>query len=376
MVTEGSLRDATSSGQDYPADVSHDQVGSLCPRRLRRRFGGRPSGPSGPSGIRRRRERRRRAAPRGPGGRGPHRKRERRHDQRRPSLELRRARRRGNPPRQARQRRLALGHGGDGLDGRHGSCGRRRGPPGSRLNVGDISRRRGGRARPHRSHRAGRDVDLGFYLRDTEGDEEVQSDRFVSLARSGRGRNHGRTYSFDVARNWALMRSILENPDVAVQYVLVTPSLRRLLLRHARATGADSGLIQRFGEVSARRGGSASHRSHFHVRIFCSNGDRPRCVNAPPFHPWVFTTASQVEKATREYREFRPPRRARSRRSRRRGRMRRRGMMQRSMMRSSGMSMANRSMANRSMASRSMANRSMTSRSMASRAAMDSATSP
>jgi|GEM_PF-949746 len=248
--------------------------------------------------------------------------------------------------------------------------------PGSRLNVGDISRQGGGRTRPHRSHRAGRDVDLGFYLRDTERDEEVQSDRFVSLTRSGRGRNRGHSYSFDVIRNWALMRSLLENPGVAVQYVLVTPSLRRILLRHARETGADSELIQRFGEVSARRSGSASHRSHFHVRIYCSNGDRPRCVNAPPFHPWVFTTAAQVEKATREYREFRPPRRARSRRSRRRGRMRRRGMMRRSMAMGSTRSMASRSMTSRTMASRSMASQTRASRTMDGRAPMGDATSP
>jgi penicillin-insensitive murein endopeptidase len=33
--------------------------------------------------------------------------------------------------------------------------------PGARLTVGDLSRRSGGRLRPHRSHRRGLDVDLG-----------------------------------------------------------------------------------------------------------------------------------------------------------------------------------------------------------------------
>ncbi|MCB9621824.1 MAG: penicillin-insensitive murein endopeptidase [Sandaracinus sp.] len=37
---------------------------------------------------------------------------------------------------------------------------------GAVLSVGDLSRERGGRLRPHRSHRVGRDADLGFYLRD------------------------------------------------------------------------------------------------------------------------------------------------------------------------------------------------------------------
>jgi penicillin-insensitive murein endopeptidase len=189
---------------------------------------------------------------------------------------------------------------------------------GSRLTVGDISRRHGGRTHPHSSHRAGRDVDIGFYLRDGETGERAVVERFINLNRAGRGHDqHGRRYRFDVERNWALMAAILNNERVDVQFVLVNAFIRRMLLTHARTAGVDPALLERFEEVSASRSGSASHTSHFHVRIYCSTDDRPRCIDAPPYHPWVFTYEDEVEKRLTEWREHTPPRLRTRRRARR-----------------------------------------------------------
>lgn len=215
--------------------------------------------------------------------------------------------------------------------------------PGSRLTVGDLSRPHGGRAHPHRSHRAGRDVDIGFYVKDAESGDEVIVDRFINMSGSGRGRDQrGRQYRFDIVRNWALMASILADTRVDVQFVLINPSIRRTLIRHARESGVGADLLRRFSDVSARRSGSASHRSHFHVRIYCPIDDRPQCIDAPPFHPWIFTSEEEIQKRIVEWREYSPPRRARPRRRRRgRSRMRRARMgrraMQSSMMRRSSM---------------------------------------
>jgi len=212
--------------------------------------------------------------------------------------------------------------------------------PGSRLTVGDLSRRHGGRAHPHRSHRAGRDVDIGFYVTDLESGDEIVVDRFINMSRGGRGRDQrGRQYRFDVERNWALMASILEDDRIDVQFVLINPAIRRALIRHARSEGVDAELRERFSIVSARRSGSASHRSHFHVRIYCPVDDRPRCVDAPPYHPFVFTSEEETQKRLAEWREFTPPRRAapRRRRARRRGRMQRHAMRSRMTMMQRGM---------------------------------------
>ncbi len=198
--------------------------------------------------------------------------------------------------------------------------------PGSRLTVGDLSRRHGGRAHPHASHRAGRDVDLGFYLKDAETHERVVVDRFINLTRAGHGRDqHGHHYEFDHGRNWRLVASIIEDERIDVQFILVNGFVRRMLIRYARHAGVDEALLERFMELSASRSGSASHTSHFHVRIYCPMDDRPRCIDAPPFHPWVFTTDEEVEKRLTEWREHTPPR-ARRRSRRRRARTRRHAM--------------------------------------------------
>lgn len=157
--------------------------------------------------------------------------------------------------------------------------------PGARLSVGDLSAERGGRLSPHRSHRSGRDADVGFYLRDEEG-RSVVLPRFVNIGRRGTGRMHGQVYRFDVARNWDLLVALTSDAVARVQYVLITPYLRRLLLDEGRRRGAPAEVMERVELVTHPHSGSASHRSHFHVRIYCPVDDRPECRDEPPLHPW------------------------------------------------------------------------------------------
>lgn len=157
--------------------------------------------------------------------------------------------------------------------------------PGPKLIVGDLSRARGGRLHPHRSHRSGRDVDLGFYLVDEEG-HSVQAARFVNLRRNGCGRIGEQRYCFDAARNWALVAAAVMDPVARVQYVLVAPDIRRRLLAEGERIGAPAELRERVSTVTAPHSGSHAHRSHFHVRIYCSVGDRPECIDEPPYYDW------------------------------------------------------------------------------------------
>ena len=71
-----------------------------------------------------------------------------------------------------------------------------------------------------------------------------------------------------------------------MQYVLVAQDLRRRLLAEGERRGADAALMERVSLATAPHSGSASHRSHFHVRIYCPVDDRPECSDEPPYHAW------------------------------------------------------------------------------------------
>ncbi len=156
--------------------------------------------------------------------------------------------------------------------------------PGSRMTVGDLSRRGGGRIRPHRSHRRGLDADVGFFLADSAG-AALFSRAFVRMDASGLD-TAGSGTRFDVARNWALVVALLEQSHARVQYMIVARPLEELLLRYAESIEAPA---QRRADAElalyqSSRG--ARHDNHFHVRFYCPIDDRPACVDAPPFHPW------------------------------------------------------------------------------------------
>lgn len=157
--------------------------------------------------------------------------------------------------------------------------------PGARLNIGDISRERGGRFRPHRSHQSGRDVDVGFYVHDGLGGV-IDASRFVDF-RSDGTTGHDPGWLFDDARNWALVEAFVTSTDAVVQYAFVSRELRARLLAYGAAQGADPETLARAATVLWQPSSGGRHRDHFHVRIYCDPGDLPRCHDDPPFHPWT-----------------------------------------------------------------------------------------
>jgi len=157
--------------------------------------------------------------------------------------------------------------------------------PGARLTVGDLSGPRGGRLRPHRSHRNGRDADVGFFVTDASGQPRAP-EAFVAFRADGTSRRDP-SLRFDDARNWTVVASLVGQADVPVQHVFVASGLRQRLLDHAARIGAPASLVERAALVMGqpRRGGR--HDDHFHVRVYCAPDDRPRCEDEPPFHAWV-----------------------------------------------------------------------------------------
>jgi penicillin-insensitive murein endopeptidase len=157
--------------------------------------------------------------------------------------------------------------------------------PASQLLVGDLSREGGGRFRPHKSHRTGRDADVGFYLLDDQG-TYARPPQFVRIGRSGAGTFEGRRYVFDLERNWALIEGLLGREDVALQHVFVARSIRDRLIAYARAHGANPVTIERASLVLHQPSHGLAHHTHFHVRIYCPLDDRPTCVDVPPLFDW------------------------------------------------------------------------------------------
>lgn len=170
--------------------------------------------------------------------------------------------------------------------------------PGSRLTVGDISRRRGGRFAPHRSHRSGRDVDIGFYIVDGAG-QPVYTDRFHDFRGDGTTRSDP-GWRFDDARNWALVEAMVTDLEAPVQYMFVWRPLRQRLLDHAASIGAPEELLERAAIVLDQPSRGGRHEDHFHMRIYCPPRDRPRCLDEPPFHAWVPAPSAEELAAIRE----------------------------------------------------------------------------
>lgn len=117
------------------------------------------------------------------------------------------------------------------------------------LRINNMSSKEGGWLRPHKSHQAGRDVDLAFYYPTAEP---------VRCA--------NREDVLDRELTWALVKALITHGDV--QVILVDRRVQKVLHAHALSIGEDplwldslfgpGGLIQH-----ARR-----HRDHLHIRYF------------------------------------------------------------------------------------------------------------
>lgn len=153
--------------------------------------------------------------------------------------------------------------------------------PGARLHVGDLSRRGGGHLGSHRSHRSGRDADVGFYMNDAAGQPLAQR-FFVRFDREGNGRTgwSREAVVFDVARNWALLEGMMNFGGAQLQYVFVSEPLQALLLAEAERQGASPETIARATELMSHNAGG--HDNHFHIRIHCPASDSQCIDNEPP----------------------------------------------------------------------------------------------
>jgi murein endopeptidase len=121
------------------------------------------------------------------------------------------------------------------------------------LFIGHISARFGGYLSPHKSHQAGRDVDLGFYY-----------------SREARWFERAHAQNLDVPRTWALVKAFILDTDV--EMIFIDTSIQHLLARHAASAGEDPAFLDRVFQIRAKSPTPIvrhvkGHATHLHVRF-------------------------------------------------------------------------------------------------------------
>ncbi len=119
------------------------------------------------------------------------------------------------------------------------------------LRINALSASEGGYLRPHKTHQAGRDVDLGFYYPNGNVVKAREREKYI-----------------DVALNWTLLKSLVTVADV--QVIFLDRRVQKVLYEHALKNGEDPTWL-----ASLFHAGRASivqhaprHRDHFHVRFY------------------------------------------------------------------------------------------------------------
>ena len=169
--------------------------------------------------------------------------------------------------------------------------------PGATLGVADLSLPGGGESTLHRSHENGHDADLIWYALDENNKPVPPVDSMPAYGRDLWAKAPHPTPNvvfgpytprrFDVRRNWALVRALLSDPDIEVQYMFVHTRLRALLLAEGQRQHDDEELLDRAEALLKQPGDSLPHDDHLHLRIYCSPSDRSLgCQDYGPLRYW------------------------------------------------------------------------------------------
>lgn len=122
-----------------------------------------------------------------------------------------------------------------------------------KLMIGHISGKNGGYLKPHVSHQAGRDVDVGYYY--------LGGSRWYERANA---------QNLDVERTWALVRALVVRTDV--EMLLIDRSIQDLLVQHAESAGEDKEWVHLLfhgnGNVPPIVRHAPGHATHLHVRFY------------------------------------------------------------------------------------------------------------
>ncbi|MCR9165722.1 MAG: penicillin-insensitive murein endopeptidase [Nannocystaceae bacterium] len=133
------------------------------------------------------------------------------------------------------------------------------------IKIADISKRGGGRLRPHSSHQAGRDADIRL------------------PRRKGTSKDDHSVSAIDWDLSWALVKAFVDSGEV--EYIFLETSRQKALRKAAQRAGASDEELRRAIQYPSKRGTNKGivrhakgHRMHIHVRIKCAESNS-RCVS-------------------------------------------------------------------------------------------------
>lgn len=151
-----------------------------------------------------------------------------------------------------------------------------------KLVVADLSGKGGGaRLAFHRSHQSGRDVDLLYYMRDSDG-KPFEPDAMHVFDAAAKATD-GTGLTIDIPRTWALVRELITAQEAWVQWIFMYEPIAKRLIEHAEKIGEPEALIARARKALKQPGDSARHDDHLHVRVYCSPADKAYgCVDTGP----------------------------------------------------------------------------------------------
>ncbi|PRP91833.1 Penicillin-insensitive murein endopeptidase precursor [Enhygromyxa salina] len=128
--------------------------------------------------------------------------------------------------------------------------------------IGSISKKGGGRLKPHSSHQSGRDVDIRLPVKNKSGSSDDVRD-------------------VDWDATWSLIQALVSTGEV--QYIFLTTSRQKHLYKAAKRAGASKDMIERVIQYPNKSGSNSGivrhakgHTAHFHVRFTCA-ANETRC---------------------------------------------------------------------------------------------------
>lgn len=137
-------------------------------------------------------------------------------------------------------------------------------PDAPALVVGDLSYKRGGRMRPHKSHQSGRDADISYYFKGN-----VQLPNLYDMDYR----------TVDAVKTWHLLKTLIDTGKV--EYIFMDRPLQRALYEYARSIGYTKEQLRpiiQYPRPTHDREGiiryAHGHDDHFHIRFTCGPKDR------------------------------------------------------------------------------------------------------
>jgi penicillin-insensitive murein endopeptidase len=156
---------------------------------------------------------------------------------------------------------------------------------GTRMWVGNISKKGGGNISYSASHNSGRDADVAFCYRDQNGNP-VDPPDLVRLDASGWSADG--KLQFDIERTWIVLKALATTPHAEVQYLFLARPLEEKLLFHAKKKNEPRRLRRRVEDLLRRPKGTGPHDDHLHLRVYCGERDvAGGCQNGGILHPWA-----------------------------------------------------------------------------------------